>query len=155
MASLIVVIMTNGTVTSTYTDGSPADRFTGKLPILKDIFFHLENKEILSRNEKITDIKFYISNDPLHTKVLEVTSSYLKHILQYVRVDELESIPINQQQDIDVNKLIEDTNKLSENKDFDKKDFDKKRMDGLVEQVMQGNPTNIPLIDGAVPSTLL
>ncbi len=119
MATLTVVIMTNGVVQSTYGDGTPADMFSGKLPILKNIFFNIKNKDLLSREQKINYVKFYISNDPLHINILEVTGSYLEHILKYIRVDKLEEIPINQQQDVDVNELIKQSNKLSENTNFD------------------------------------
>ena len=120
MAGLTVVITTNGVVQSTYDDGTPADMFSGKLPILNEIFKHIDNKDLLPREQRLAIVKFYISNDPLCLKVLEVTNSYLKNILKYVKYDVLETIPIEQQKDVDVNKLIEDSNKISENYNFDK-----------------------------------
>lgn len=114
MAGLKTVIFTNGVVQSTYDDGTPADMFSGKLPILNTIFIHLDNKDLLPRDLQVKSIKFYIANDPLCEHYMEVTTSYLKHMLQYIKHDVLEKIPITQIEDINVNNLIDEANRKAE-----------------------------------------
>ena len=120
MAGLKTIIYTNGVVVSTYDNGTPSDLFSGKLPVLHTIFKHINDKTLLSNEFKITSIKFYISNDPLCVNVLEVTESYLKHILQYMPHDKLEMIPVEQTKDIELNKIIEEANSgvIMPNNDF-------------------------------------
>ncbi len=114
MAGLTTVIFANGIVQSTYDDGTPADIFSGKLPILKKIFHHLEYKDLLPTSYRIGSIKFYISNDPLCKSIMEVSHKNLYHVLQFINntgLDEFENT--------DVSKIINDTNNLPENINFD------------------------------------
>lgn len=123
MAGLKTVIFTNGVVMSTYDDGTPADMFTGKLPVLKQIFDSIQNKDSFPREFRLNNVKFYIANNPLCEHHLEVSESYLKHILQFIKFDKLEQIPIEKQEDLNLNKIIEEASKVKEdipeNKEFD------------------------------------
>jgi hypothetical protein len=117
MAGLTTVIFTNGVVQSTYDNGTPADKFSGKLPVLYNIFRNIKDKTLLPVNEKLTKVSFYISNDPLCINKIEVSQDYLEHILQYLKYD-FQNIPIEQQKDIDINNMINKANQINENLNF-------------------------------------
>lgn len=123
MAGLKTVIYTNGVVVSTYDNGTPADMFTGKLPVLHNIFKYIDSqyRDTLPREYRIMTVNFYIADDPLCKSHIEVNKSYLEHILKFVKHEKLENFPIETKTDVDVNKLIEEGNKQSiqENINFD------------------------------------
>jgi hypothetical protein len=97
MAGLTTVIWTNGVVHSTYDDGTPADDFSGKLPILYNIFKNIKDTTLIkTADRRLINVRFYISNDPLCINKMEVTASYLRNILQYFRFSFLKLLKVPQ-----------------------------------------------------------